>query len=300
MRTLQEAYEAVETYSPAEEQFNRRRRTIGLLVAPVAFLALLVAPLPLTPAAHRMSAVMVLVIVLWVTEALPMAVTALFGPVLAVLMGIAPARQALASFADPVIFLFIGSFMLAEAMFVHGVDKRIAYTALSWRFIGTSGTRMLVVYGAVATALSMWISNTATTAMLFPIGLSIVTHVRQSAARGQGDLRRFALAMMLITAFGASIGGMGTPVGTPPNLIGIGLIERIEHVHIGFFRWMAIGIPAVLVLFVALAVYLSWTCARGLHAGAGSAISTPLVMRMPQPGDRIPGKVQFFKPYKVS
>jgi sodium-dependent dicarboxylate transporter 2/3/5 len=272
MRTLQEAYEAVETYSPAEEQFNRRRRTTGLLLAPVAFLALLVAPLPLTSVAHRMAAVMVLVIVLWVTEALPMAVTAVFGPVLAVLMGVAPARQALASFADPVIFLFIGSFMLAEAMFVHGVDKRIAYTALSWRFIGTSGTRMLVVYGAVATALSMWISNTATTAMLFPIGLSIIAHVRQSAARGHGDLRRFALAMMLITAFGASIGGMGTPVGTPPNLIGIGLIERIEQVHIGFFRWMAIGIPAALVLFVALAVYLSWTCARGLQTGAGSAV----------------------------
>ena len=272
MRTVQEAFESVETYSPAEEQFNRRRRTLGLLLGPLAFLAVLALPMPaLAPTAHRMAAILALVGVLWVTEALPMAVTAMLGPVLAVILQVAPARAALASFSDPIIFLFIGSFMLAEAMFVHGVDRRIAYTALSWPAVGNSGTRILVVYGAVAWALSMWISNTATTAMMFPIGLSIVGHLSKGSGRATGDVRKFAMAMMLITAFGASVGGMATPVGTPPNLIGIGLIERIEGIHIGFFSWMGIGIPVVLVLFAFLAVYFGLTCTRGVRAGEHSA-----------------------------
>jgi sodium-dependent dicarboxylate transporter 2/3/5 len=272
MRTLQEAFESVETYSPAEERFNRRRRSAGLVLAPVLFGLVLWWPLPDLPTeAHRMAAIMVLVVVLWVSEALPMAVVAMLGPLLAILMGVAKARVALASFADPIIFLFIGSFMLAEAMFVHGVDRRIAYTALSCHAVGTSGTRILAVYGGVATALSMWISNTATTAMMFPIGMSIVAHLARVSRKGAGDVRRFAMAMMLITAFGASVGGMATPVGTPPNLIGIGLIERIQGVHIGFFQWMALGVPLVILLFAFLVAYFSGRCARGVRAGEGSA-----------------------------
>ena len=271
MRTLQEAFEAVETYSPAEEQFNRRRRTVGLFLAPVVFVALLAIPMPGLPwQAHRMAAITALVMVLWVTEALPMAVVALLGPVLAALLQVARPRAALQSFSDPIIFLFIGSFMLAEAMFVHGVDRRIAYTALSQSFIGRSGARVMLVYGAVAAALSMWISNTATTAMMFPIGLALVAHIARSRTGKGRDMRRYATAMMLITSFAASVGGMATPVGTPPNLIGIGLIERISGVHIGFFRWMAIGVPLVVVLFTFLAAYFWWTSGRNIDAGEGS------------------------------
>jgi len=200
----------------------------------------------------------------------PMPVTAVLGPLLAVVLQVAPARQALASFADPIIFLFIGSFILAEGMFVHGVDRRIAYSALSWEAVGSSPIRILAVYGGVATALSMWISNTATTAMMFPIGLSIVAHLTKMQKGQAANVRSFALAMMLITSFGASIGGMGTPVGTPPNLIGIGFLERIEGVHIGFFQWMAIGVPLVVILFGFLLTYFALTCARGLTVAEGS------------------------------
>ncbi len=270
MRTLQQAYEAVETYSPAEERFNRRRRTVGLFLGPTLALVVLAAPLALPAPAHRLAAIMSLVGVLWVTEALPMPVTAMLGPLLAVLLQVAPARQALASFADPIIFLFIGSFILAEGMFVHGVDRRIAYTALSWRSVGSSAFRILAVYGGVATALSMWISNTATTAMMFPIGLSIVAHLAKIQRQQASQIRSFAVALMLITSFGASIGGMGTPVGTPPNLIGIGFLERIEGVHIGFFRWMALGVPLVAILFGFLLVYFGLTCVRGLTVVQGS------------------------------
>ncbi|HVB39148.1 MAG TPA: DASS family sodium-coupled anion symporter [Vicinamibacterales bacterium] len=253
MQSFQQAIEAVDFYSPAEERFNRRRRTIGLWLAPLLFAGLLLWPTrTLSPEAHRLLAVLVAVAVLWLTEALPLAVTALLGPALAVVLGVTTAQQALAPFADPIIFLFIGSFILAEAMFVHGLDRRIAYTALSSKFVGTSAPRLLLVYGGVATALSMWVSNTATTAMMFPIGMAIVAHATHNARPGDTAGRQFAVAMMLTTAFGACIGGMATPVGTPPNLIGIGMLQRLGGTRISFVGWMAIGVPAVLVLFVLL------------------------------------------------
>ncbi len=271
MRTLHEAIGAVESYSPAEEVFNRKRRTWGLLLGPIVFVLMWVAPLPLAAPAHRMAAILAMVVVLWISEALPMAITAMLGPVLAVVCQVAPARAALAPFADPIIFLFIGSFILAEAMFVHGLDRRIAFTALASRWVGTSGARILVAYGFVGTAISMWMSNTATTAMMFPIGVSIVAQLRRGMTGQDEALRKFATAMMLITSFGASIGGMATPVGTPPNLIGIGLIERITGTHIGFFQWMAIGVPLVLVLFAFLAAFFAWTSARGVQVGEAGA-----------------------------
>ena len=259
--------EVIETYSPAEERFNARRRMVGLVVGPLAFLLLLVVPLPVPAPAHRLAGILALVIVFWVTEALPLPVTALMGPVLAVLLGITPVRPAFTSFADPVIFVFMGGFMLARAMFVHGVDRRIAYTGLSWRFIGSGPGRLLVVYGGITAALSMWMSNTATTAMMYPIGLSIAAHLARTGGTGA---KQFALAAMLMTAFAASIGGMGTPVGSPPNLIGIGMLERFTDVDITFFQWMAIGVPAAAVMFAFLAVYFYLTGVRGVTLTEGS------------------------------
>jgi sodium-dependent dicarboxylate transporter 2/3/5 len=271
MRTFHEAVEAVETFSPAEERFNRRRRTVGLFLAPSIFLILLFAPLGDIPVlAHRMAAIMGLVVTLWLTEALPLPITAILGPCLAVVLGISTGRQALAPFADPIIFLFIGGFMLAQAMFVHGVDRRIAYSALAVRGVGTSAFRILLVYGAVCTTMSMWISNTATTAMMFPIGLSIIAHLGRTATGQRAQVRAFALALMLITSFGPSIGGMATPVGTPPNLIGIGMLEKIVGAEISFFSWMAIGVPIVVVLFAYLLFQFYWTSVHGLDVAEGS------------------------------
>lgn len=267
-----DATEPGETYSPAEVRFNRQRQTVGLVLGPVLFLLVLIAPLPgLSAPAHRMAAVLSLVVTLWITEALPVAMTALLGPILAVVLRVAPARQALAPFADPVIFLFIGSFMLAEAMFVHGVDRRIAFSALSSRLVGSSATRILIVHGAVTTGVSMWISNTATTAMMFPIGLSIARHLSRGQTADSQAPRQFALAMMLMTSFGASVGGIATPVGTPPNLIGIGMLDRLANVQIAFFQWMMLATPAMLLLFGYLCVSFAWTSTRGLSVGAGSA-----------------------------
>ena len=264
MRRLHEAAGSTEVYSPTEELFNRRRRTVGLFLGPAVFVALLLLPMPLAPPAHRLAAILALMVVYWVTEALPLAVTALIGPVLASVLQVAPARTAFMPFADPIIFLFIGSFMLAEAMFVHGLDRRIAFGALASRTVSVSAVRILLVYGGVAAGISMWISNTATTAMMFPIGLSIVAHLTEGR-ESEPASRQFAMAMMLITAFGASIGGLGTPIGTPPNLIGLGMLNRIAGIEISFFGWMLFGVPLVVLLFGYLVVYFYFTALRGFQ-----------------------------------
>jgi solute carrier family 13 (sodium-dependent dicarboxylate transporter), member 2/3/5 len=271
MRTVYEATAAVEAYSPAEERFNRRRRAAGMFLAPMAFVFVLVLPLEtIAPPAHRLAAIVALVGVLWITEALPLAVSAMLGPVLAVILRVAPAKVALAPFADPIIFLFIGSFMLAEAMFVHGLDRRIAYAALASRAVGASPARLVVVYAAVGTGISMFVSNMASAAMIFPIGLAIITYLAQSPDSKGKPAERFALAVMLLTSFAPSVGGMATPVGTPPNLIGIGMLERHAGYKIPFFGWVAVGLPIVAVLFGYLIANFSMTCLRGLSVGASS------------------------------
>jgi sodium-dependent dicarboxylate transporter 2/3/5 len=115
----------------------------------------------------------------------------------------------------------------------------------------------------------MWISNTATTAMMFPIGLSIIAHVTRSSDAHPAQVRRFAMAMMLIAAFGASIGGMGTPVGTPPNLIGIGMLDKMAGISVSFFQWMAIGVPITVLMFAVLIPYFYYGSVRGLPVAAG-------------------------------
>ena len=272
IRNRQEAVEAVETYSPAEQQFNLRRKTIGLFLAPLIFLLVLALPMEsLTPQAHRLAAIIALVVTLWVSEALPLPVSALLGPLLAIVLRVAPAQKALASFADPIIFLFIGSFIIAEAMYAHSLDRRIAFTALSSRLIGRSAGRLLLVFGAVSVVLSMWISNTATAAMMFPIGLSIVSHLSTQPIGAHPRFRRFATTLMLITAFGASIGGMATPIGTPPNLIGVGMLRELVGAPISFFRWMVIGLPVSVTLYAVLATGFWLVGARGLKLPEGTA-----------------------------
>ncbi len=212
------------------------------MLAPLAFAALWFAPLAQSVEAHRLAAIMGAVVVLWVTEAIPMAMTAFLGVAGAVALGVAPASVAFAPFADPLIFLFVGTFMLAQAIFFHGLDRRFAFAILSLPGVGDRPGRVLVAYASVACLISMWISNTATVAMMFPIGVSLLGAL-ESRRDGAALPAGFGTALLLANAFGASIGGMGTPVGTPPNLIGLGFIRRELGVDLPFFSWMALGVP---------------------------------------------------------
>ncbi|HJR51681.1 MAG TPA: DASS family sodium-coupled anion symporter [Gemmatimonadales bacterium] len=247
------------------------RRTVGSFLAPAVFLTLLVLPLPdLSPEAHRLAAVMGAVVVLWVTEALPLPVTALLGASACVVLEVAPAREVFAPFADPLMFLFIGAFILARGIFLHGLDRRVAYAVLSVPWVGARPARILVALGAATALISAWISNTATTAMMFGIGLSILATLRARTAGAALD-PRYPSALMLMTSFAASVGGLATPVGTPPNLIGIGFIRSQLGIEVSFFQWMLIGIPVVAVLFGLLTVYLNRVGPSGvreLPAGA--------------------------------
>ena len=249
----------------SEERFEHWRRMTGLAAVPVVFVALWLAPTAgLSVGAHRLVAVLGAVVVLWVTEAIPLPVTALLGPALCVLLGVASAKEVFRGFADPIIFLFLGSFLIAEAMLRHGLNRRIAFAIM--RKVGTSPKRLLAAFGVATGFVSLWVSNTATTAMMFPIALAILKE-RQGAPA-------FATALMLMTAFAASIGGLGTPVGTPPNLIGLGLIETNLKIKITFFEWMMFGFP----LAVALIAFLCFHFRRA----ANSAVQ-PLEIKPPEP-----------------
>jgi len=228
------------------EEGGRARLLLGLFGAPLAFAAVWLSPLALEPPAHRLAAILAAVVVLWVSEAIPMAMTAFLGVAAAVVLRVAPANEAFAPFADPLIFLFIGTFMLAQAIFFHGLDRRFAFAILGLPGVGGHPGRVLAAYAAATCAISMWISNTATVAMMFPIGLSLLGVLEQHAGRGR--LAAYATALLLSTSFAASIGGLGTPVGTPPNLIGVGFVRREAGVALPFFSWMALGVPVVLLL----------------------------------------------------
>jgi sodium-dependent dicarboxylate transporter 2/3/5 len=254
----------------AGDRFNRSRTRVGLVAGPVVFLACVLWPgLDVPSQAQTLGGILALMIVFWVTEALPLPVTALLGPTLAVLLGVASARTAFAAFADPIIFLFIGSFILAESMFTHGLARRLAYTAIASPWVGASALRLGVAYSAVACGLSMWMSNTATTAMLFPLGLAVLSELGRDRP-GDPAFRQYALALMLLTSFSASIGGMGTPVGTPPNLIGIGLLRDLAGVDISFTTWMALSVPVVVVTMGVLFLTLLGPSARGIRLNAAA------------------------------
>lgn len=249
-----------------DASFDARRRRVGLVLGPLLSAAMLLLPLDLSPEAQRLAAVVTLVIIFWITEALPLAVTALLGPTLAVIFQVAPAREALAPMANPIVFLFIGSFILAQALFVHRVNERIAYSVLSWRIIGARPTRILLAYGMIAAFLSAWMSDTATAAMLVPTGMSLVAFMETEGRTPP----RYGTAVMLMTGYGCLFGGMMTPVGTPPNLISIGMLDSLVGVRITFVEWMAVAVPIALLLMVIAFFYLNRVGRTGVREIPGA------------------------------
>jgi sodium-dependent dicarboxylate transporter 2/3/5 len=255
---LKDSSELSDILSEAEKRFERFRRASGLFLGPSIAVALFFLPLRgLSLQAHTLAAIISWVVIWWITEPIPIPVTALLGPSLCVVSGVANAKAAFAPFADPIIFLFMGSFIIARAMSAHGLDRRFAYSILSLRLIGNSSGRILFVFGAICALISMWISNTATTAMMFPIGVGIISAMADILARQTGgkvcvERLRFTTGMMLIAAYASSTGGIGTPVGTPPNLIGMAMIEKFVQVKIPFFQWMTFAVPLLAIMFLFL------------------------------------------------
>lgn len=240
-----------EKITEAEERFERYRKTCGFFLAPVVFILLLLLPFPaLTSQAHKLLAILGLVITFWITESIPIPITAILGAALCIILGVEKDEVVLSPFAHPIVFLFIGSFILAEAMRIHHLDKRFAYAILSFKWVGNSSLRVIFAIGAISAIISMWISNTAATAMIFPIALGILRVFED--LENQVKWKKLNTGMMLIVAYAASIGGIATPVGTPPNLIGIGMIEKLMGIKISFFEWMLFALPLTIFVFILL------------------------------------------------
>jgi sodium-dependent dicarboxylate transporter 2/3/5 len=233
--------------------FGTTRRRAAVL-AGAAGLAALAYAFPLSgigEEGRRLTSVLMVVVTFWISEAIPLAATALLGPALCVLLGVASADQAFAAFANPIIFLFIGSFLLARLTFKHRLNERIAYRVLSLPAVGQDPIRAFVFFAFTTAAISAWMSNVAVTAMMLPIAESVLLAIGADAP----PPATYAAGLMLIVTYSASVGGLFTPVGTPPNLIGIALIEQATGEHIAFAAWVIKVFP---VAAAALAVIIAW------------------------------------------
>ena len=238
--------------------------------------------MPLTPEAQSLAVILVGVVGLWVTEALPLPVTALAGVVACVVAGVAPAKEVFRPFSEPLVFLFIGSFMLAEAIRVHGLDRRLAFAVLGVPWVGERPRRIMAAVALVSATISAFISNTATTAMMVAIAVGILAAIEDAGQEpgsppagdgmppGKSALDpRFATGLLLCVAFAASIGGLATPIGTPPNLIGLAFIRAELGIEISFLTWCAIGVPVAVVLTSVAVAVLAWLFPAGVDSLPG-------------------------------
>lgn len=209
----------------------------------------------------------------WITEAIPVSVTALLPLVLMPTLGVSGMKATAAPYADEIIYLFLGGFIIGIAMERSGLHRRIALATLA--VVGTRPSMMVAGVMAATAFMSMWVSNTATTIMMLPIATSVVAMTERLAAEGSGargwsarEVERFALCMLLGIAYAASIGGLGTPIGTPPNGVLIQSAQQLLGKQIAFADWMKLGVPLALVLLPAAWLLLT----RVLHPLRGGQI----------------------------
>ncbi|MFC1569393.1 SLC13 family permease [bacterium] len=236
------------------------RQKVGLALGIPIFLICLFLPTPqnMTPEAHKTLAVTVLMAFWWLTEALPISATALIPLVLFPLLRIIPAEEVTAQFGDRNIFLFMGGFFLAAAIEKWGLHRRMALQSIS--LLGTSPNKIVLGMMIATAFLSMWISNTATTVMMLPIAIAI-TKTAGSFTKGNSpdnQSQEFGTALMLGIGYAASIGGIGTLIGTPPNIIFAAQVQKLfpNAPEISFFRWLLVGFPLVLIFLPLTWIYL--------------------------------------------
>ncbi len=254
---------------------SSRLRLVGLVGAPIAALLLyFVLPdsyqepsgqlLPLSSAARATAAVALWMAIWWLTEAIPVYATALLPLAAFPLVGATTIRAAAAPYGHELIFLFLGGFILALALERWGLHKRLALSVLAT--VGTRPTQIVASFMGLAAVISMWVTNTATTIMLLPVALSVISLVREDGDSQEND--NFSIALLLGIAYAASIGGVGTIVGTAPNVFAVSFIQRQMGIEISFLAWMAIGLPLVIV-FVPLTW---WLLARMVYPVGAKAI----------------------------
>ena len=245
------------------------RRYLGMMAALLlCLLFFLLNPFGVSGDANKVLAVAVLMVVLWVSEALPMAAVALFPLVLFPVLGISPIDITASSYANPVIFLFMGGFMLGLAIEKWGLHRRIALNIV--KLTGTSGNRIVLGFIIATGLISMWLSNTATTMMMFPIAMSVITVIKDNHSNKEGA-NNFALSVMLAIALASNFGGIATIIGTPPNVAYAAFINKKYNYDIAFLDWMLICAPlAIVLLFTLYLVMVKWLYPNGMEEDAGT------------------------------
>lgn len=224
-----------------------RAGRVGLLLAPLVLVFVLwrEPPAGMDLPAWRTAGVVAVMALLWMTEAIPIPATALLPLVLFPLLGVAPIQQTAAPYANPVIYLFLGGFILAIGLQRWRLHERVAYWIVGRT--GSRASRVLAGFMAATAFVSMWMNNSATTVMMLPMAVSVAALFREHL---RGDIRAqegVGLALMLGVAYASSIGGIGTLVGTAPNAFMAGFMRETYGVNIGFGQWMLVAVPLVVV-----------------------------------------------------
>ncbi|HMO38512.1 MAG TPA: DASS family sodium-coupled anion symporter [Saprospiraceae bacterium] len=251
-------------------------RKIGLFLGPLLFIVCIALPRPegFSPEGWRVIAIAAFMLVWWITEAVPLAVASLLPIVLLPLLGVSSIRDATTPYANPVVFLFMGGFMIALAMEKWNLHRRIALNIV--KATGTNANGIIFGFFLATAAISMWISNTATAVMMLPIATSVIALLSD----GQGHLsekgiRNFALGMMLAIAYGSNIGGTATIIGTPPNVVFAGFMRTNYDYEVSFAKWMLIAMPftiALLLLTYFMVVKVLYPNRLGNFTGAEALI----------------------------
>ncbi|WP_018123577.1 SLC13 family permease [Desulfovibrio oxyclinae] len=235
-------------------------RKVGFFLGPIVFILMLLIPAPegMKIEAWRVAAVTALMAIWWITEAIPIPATSLLPIALFPLLGVMKSNAATAPYANHLIYLFMGGFFLAVTMERWNLHRRVAIHTI--RTVGTSPGRMILGFMIATGFLSMWVSNTATTMMMVPIGLAVVQQATgfdskdiRACASNAGPESNFGKCLMLGIAYAASMGGVATIIGTPPNTVMVGMVEKMFGVQIGFGQWMLFGVPLAVIM-----VALSW------------------------------------------
>jgi sodium-dependent dicarboxylate transporter 2/3/5 len=243
-----------------------RSGRIGLLAAPLLLASVLLGEPPegLNLAAWRTAGVVAIMAVLWMTEAVPIPVTALLPLILFPLLGVAPVSEAAAPYANPVIYLFLGGFILAVGLQRWRLHERVAYWIIGRT--GSRASRVLAGFMAATAFVSMWINNSATTVMMLPMAVSVAGLFAGRLGADEKAKAGVGLALLLGVAYAASIGGVGTLIGTAPNAFMAGFLRENYGLRIGFAEWMLVGVPFVV---------------------AGIAVAHALLVRMCLPDRRL-------------
>ena len=267
---IEEALEIVAAEDPrvvSQGSGGELRKAVGLVLGPTLLVGVVAAPLTLDPHQHALVAVLAFTMVYWITEALPIPVTSILALALCVVLDVAPpepgaggpATRVFADFASPTLFLFIGGFIVAQSMMKYDLSRRMALRVLALPGVASSTWMVVAAFGSLGAALSSVIANGAVAAMLLPIALGIdralskLIRAASPAAAAKPRLQ-FSTALMLMTAYGITVGGLLTPLGDPSNLLGLGFIEERLGVDISFREWVALAAPIVAVLFPVLCI----------------------------------------------